>query len=53
MVNMVYIGQNASDLGRKLQKLDGAFRMNSYQLVNIVFKELNNMEQRQNQDDQD
>ena len=53
MVNTAYIGQNVSDLGRKLQKLDGAFGMNSYQLVNIVFKELNNMEQRQNQDDQD
>ena len=48
MVNMAFIGQNASDIRRKLQKLDGAFGMNSYQLVNIAFKELNNMEQRLN-----
>jgi len=48
MVNMAFIGQNASDTRRKLQTLDRASGMNSYQSVNIAFKELNNMEQREN-----
>ena len=45
---MNFIGESTPDIRRKLQKLDGAFGMNSYQLVNIAFKELNNMEQRLN-----
>ena len=50
MVNMAFIGQNASDTRRKLQTLDRASGMNSYQLllINIAFKELNNTEQREN-----
>lgn len=34
------MGQNASDIKNKLQKLDGTFRMNPSQLVDVAFKSI-------------
>ena len=51
MINMTFIGQSAPDIGKKLQKLDGAFGMNPSQLVDVAFKVFNNREQRQKQED--
>ena len=39
MVDMIFIGQSAPDIRRKLQRLDGALGMN--QLVDIAFKVYN------------
>ena len=52
MINMTFIGQSAPDIGKKLQKLDGAFGMNPSQLVDVAFKVFNNREQRQKQEDE-
>ena len=42
MVNLTFWwGQSASDIGRKLQRLDGAFGMNPSQLVDVAFKVFN------------
>ena len=38
MVKMTFIGQSALGIGGKLQRLHRALRMNSSQLVDIVFK---------------
>lgn len=37
MVNITFIGQNALDIRRKLQRIDGILGMNLSQLVDIAF----------------
>ena len=51
MVNMIFAGQNTSDIRRKLQKLDGEFGMNPFQLVDIAFNVFNSREQKQKKED--
>ena len=46
MVNLSFIGQSTSDIRKKLQHLDRAWRMNPSQLVNIGFKVYNAREAR-------
>ena len=48
---MIFTGQSAPDIRRKLQKLDGAFGMNPSQLVDVAFTVINNREQQQKQED--
>ena len=51
MVNMTFIGQSTQDIRRKLQRLDGAFGINSSQLVDVAFKVFNNKKHGQKQKD--
>ena len=50
MINMTFIGQSASDIRRKLQKLDDVFRMSPSQLVDVAFRVFNHREQEQKQE---
>lgn len=48
---MTFIEQSASDIKKKLQKLDGALVMNPSQVTDIVFKMYNNRECQTKQED--
>ena len=49
VVNMTFISQSASDIRKKVQKLEGGIGMNPFQLVGIAFKVYNNREQKKTQ----
>lgn len=38
MANLTFIGQSAPDIGKKLQKIEGAIGMNASQLIDITYK---------------
>ena len=46
MVNMIFIGQYATDIRKKLQSLHGTLGMNPSQLADIAFKFYNGQEPR-------
>ena len=50
MVNMNFIGQSASDIRRKSEKLDDVFRMSPSQLADVAFKAFNNRQQQRAQE---
>ena len=47
---MNFIGQSASDIRRKSQKLDDVFRMSPSQLADVAFKAFNNRQQQRAQE---
>ena len=50
MVNLTFLGQSASYIRKKLQKLDGTVGMNPSQLVDVAFKVLNREQQQKKED---
>lgn len=44
-------GQSISDIRKKLQKLDGTFRINPSQFVDVAFKVFSNREQQEKKED--
>lgn len=48
---MIFTGQRAPDIRRKLQMLDGAFGMSTSQLVDVSFMVFNNIELQHKQED--